>query len=153
MGTGDPETSERGPRRLGVVATVVALVLVAIYLVFVALQWGHTNAIEMTWSRREELLTGLQALALTAIGALLGTTVQRQVTRQVEDRASRAESLASRNAKDAEKGRALQRSIETRRLGPAVDEHDVARGTSGDRRRDELAELAELARSYDQEGT
>jgi hypothetical protein len=94
QGTG----STRGAAgHLSRLATLVALAIVVLYFVFVVLQWRATGAESLTWSRHEELLTGLQALAFTALGAILGTTAQRQVTRQVRDRALEAEESAKRN--------------------------------------------------------
>jgi hypothetical protein len=151
VASNDSETSSDGTRRLGLAATVLARALVAVYLVFVALQWSDIDVKSITWFRRQEFLTGLQALTLTAVGALLGTTVQRQATRQAENRAQRAEEASNRNARDAEKRRALQRNIEGRRAAAAASADDVTRGPrAAPAGGDLLAELDELARRYDQ---
>jgi hypothetical protein len=95
-------------------ASIVAVALLLTYLVLLVLQWGHVNAAELTYARRAHLLGGLEALAFAAAGAILGTTVQRQVTKKAEGEASaaRAEAKAQRaradaEQNDAEKGRAL----------------------------------------------
>jgi hypothetical protein len=149
----EPESDERksAPSRLGLFGSVTALVLVAIYISFVALQWGKTGVDAIAWARRQELLKGLEALAFTGLGALLGTTVQRQVTKKAEDLAQQAQNEANRNARDAEKGRALQHAIEARReVASSGRERDVARGApSGASATEALAELSALARQYD----
>jgi uncharacterized integral membrane protein len=133
---------------LGWLATLVALAIVLLYFVFVVLQWRATGAESLTWSRHEELLTGLQALAFTALGAILGTTAQRQVTRRVQDEARKAEQSAERNARDAEKGRGLQAAIEARSAMVAEGETDVVRGPAASR--SFLTELVDIARRYDE---
>lgn len=135
---------------LGLLASVVAGGLVVVYLVFVSLQWFATDAEERTWTRRSELLTGLEVLAFTAAGALLGTTVQRQVTRQVEYRAEQAEAAAARESRDAEKGRALHRAITARAQAGGATPSAATRGGAPPPQPDPWAEMVELARSYDE---
>jgi hypothetical protein len=95
-------------------ASVVATMLLVIYFVFAGLQWADINAAQLTYARRADLLGGLEALAFAAAGAILGTTVQRQVTKKAEAeagaaRGEAAEQKARADAQqhDAEKGRAL----------------------------------------------
>jgi hypothetical protein len=137
---------------MSVLTTVIAVALLVAYLVFIALQWKSTIQDATAWSRHEELLNGIQALAFAAAGALFGTTVQRQVTNKAEDRANIAEAKATQNAKDAEKGRALQRAIEVRAAAREPRERDAVRGGQAQRIDNALSELAELARRYYEAG-
>src|SRR5262245_40407007 len=93
----DPPLPLSGVRNLGAVATTVALGIVIIYFTFVVFQWRATGSDNVSWARRQELLTGIQALAFTALGAILGTTAQRQVTNEAKARAEQAEVTAQRN--------------------------------------------------------
>jgi hypothetical protein len=67
------------------VTTVVAVVVIAGYLILVAGLFravpGSTNT---TWVRYSDLRGGLESLAFAAAGALFGTAVQRQVTNAVQ---------------------------------------------------------------------
>jgi uncharacterized membrane protein YsdA (DUF1294 family) len=141
-----PSEADGAQPRVGLVGAVAAAVLVAVYLVFVALQWSHIDAADTAWARRQALLTGLEALAFSGLGALLGTTVQRHATRQAEQHAARAERKAAANARDAEKGRALQNAIAARMARP---HGEPTRGGGGGTADPAMAELDELARRYD----
>lgn len=144
-------------QKLGVVATIAAIVLIVVYIVFLALQWNNVKAAELEWSRRSDLFGGLEALAFAAAGALLGTTVQRQVTRKAEDQASDAKkqadeqkARADRNQKAAEKGQALHNLAEVKAGqsndgAPPVRSPDAPTVGGGD-----IGELLALARRYDQ---
>jgi hypothetical protein len=137
---------------MSALTTVIAVALLVAYLVFIALQWKGTAQGATSWSRHQELLDGLEALAFAAAGALFGTTVQRQVTNKAEERASSAETNAAQNARDAEKGRALQRAIEARAASQGPRERDAVRGGPAQQMDSALTELAELARRYDEAG-
>jgi hypothetical protein len=112
-----PSDSKESAERvtgLPLFASVVAVLLLLIYLVFLGLQWGNVTDSDLEYARRADLLGGLEALAFAAAGAILGTTVQRQVTKKAEAdaTAARGEANAQRaradaEENDAEKGRAL----------------------------------------------
>ncbi len=119
------------PPQLSLFASVAAVALIVVYLVFVSYQWLSVDSTDLTWARRSTLLSGLEALAFTAAGAVLGTTVQRQVTKRAEDEAARAKEAADAekrraeaNAGDAEKGRALHRLAKARASGPAAAQQE-----------------------------
>ena|SRR5215469_3133439 len=144
----DRSTISGTAHRMSMLTAVIAIALLVAYLVFIALQWKATAQNATSWSRHQELLDGLQALAFAAAGALFGTTVQRQVTNKAEERASSAETKAAQNERDAEKGRALQRAIEVRAAhGPR--ERDAMRGGQAQQVDNVLSELAGLASLYD----
>ena len=134
-------------------AVGVAVVLLLVYLVFAFLLWRDADLQELTFARRAHILSGLEALAFAAAGALLGTTVQRQVTTKAEKEAETARADSARHAaraeaqaRDAEKGRALQRSIEAK-IGAQHEE--LIRGEGGAVPQ-ELLDLQALAARYDQ---
>jgi hypothetical protein len=107
-------TQSSSTSRLPAFAAAVAVALIVLYLVFVVLQWRSVGAQDLTYARHSELLKGLEALAFAAAGAILGTTVQRQVTKKAEADAEVAKQetktqmvRADANEAAAEKGRAL----------------------------------------------
>ena len=111
-----PDSTDDSTRTTGLplFASVLAAVLLVIYFVFASLQWADVEAVELTYTRRADLLGGFEALAFAAAGAILGTTVQRQVTRKAEAEAGAArvdaaqqKARADAEQQDAEKGRAL----------------------------------------------
>jgi hypothetical protein len=135
--------------RMSALTTIIAAALLIAYLVFIVLQWQKASQDATSWSRHQELLNGVEALAFAAAGALFGTTVQRQVTSKAEDRANKAEVQAENNARDAEKGRALQRAIEVRAARPSR-ERDAVRGGPTSSTEDAFSDLIELAHRYDE---
>src|SRR4029453_9559165 len=110
---GPAETSTK-TTGLPVFASVAAALFLVIYFVFAGLQWAGVGAAELTYARRADLLGGFEALAFAAAGAILGTTLQRQVTKKAEAEAGAARAEARQEKaraevqrQDAEKGRAL----------------------------------------------
>jgi hypothetical protein len=64
---------------LTVVGSLVGLVLIGVYLVFLLLlRADAVGADDREWARLVEIRATLEALAFAAVGALLGTVVQRQ---------------------------------------------------------------------------
>jgi hypothetical protein len=154
---GNQSASTTG-QKLGAVATILAIALIVVYIVFLILQWNNVNAADLQWSRRSDLFGGLEALAFAAAGAVLGTTVQRQVTKKAEDQAADAKTQADEqkaradeNEKAAEKGRALHKLVEAK-AGQASGGAPATRAAgsvpppAGD-----IGELLTLARQYDQD--
>lgn len=171
--SGQPETDPTNPSRdesvkkppLGLVATIAALILIGVYVAFLVALWGEAEAGELTWARHAILFNGLEALAFAAVGALLGTTVQRQVTKKAEEQAAGArkeaseqQSRANANERAAEKGRALEKLAIVRAAGETTGsggggpfrsirpDAGSPGGSSG-----VAQELVELARLYDKE--
>lgn len=81
------------------IAYTIAIVLIIAYLVEVVVSWGLVGEPAEAWSRHASLLGGLEALAFSAVGAVLGVTVQRPVVKAAEKR-------ARENERDAKAGRA-----------------------------------------------
>ena len=82
------------------VGTLAALALIGMYLYFLFDLWSHVGSIQddTAWARYLEINAALQALAFAAAGALLGTTVQKQVTNAESDRADENADAADANA-------------------------------------------------------
>ena len=142
----------------------VAVGLLAAYLILVGVQWFGIDQDDLGWARRSELLTGVEALAFAAAGVLLGTTVQRQVTRKAEDQAAQARNEADaaradadRQHKDGEKGRALHNLIQAKALEmpPETPPGESAVTRAGrdpagpDERPNPFAELLRFAQQFD----
>jgi len=100
-------TPDSGGGTLPRIASALAIVLIAAYLIAVFFAWANAGAGETLWLRRLELLGGLEALAFAAAGAVLGVTVQRPAVRAAQNRAKTAEQRAEANAKAARAGEAV----------------------------------------------
>lgn len=147
--------------RLTATATIVAVALIVTYVIFLALQWNQVNATDLSWSRRSDLLGGVEALAFAAAGALLGTTIQRQVTRKAEDQAADAErqareqkARADANQVAAEKGRALHHLATVKAQQQAAASAAAGTRAFGGQQGSpggDLAEMLGLAQMYDQQ--
>jgi hypothetical protein len=153
--TAAPESGNGGATAVPLFSSIVAAGLLVAYFVFLVFQWNDVGAAEPRWSRRSDLFGGVEALAFAATGAILGATVQRQVTKKAEAQASQAHEQANiqkqradANEAAAEKGRALHNLIAVKaKKGDGTPQIRGALPDAG--RRDELQELLELARQYD----
>jgi hypothetical protein len=153
---GDQSLSTTG-QKLGAIATTVAILLIVAYIVFLILQWNNVMAGDLEWSRRSDLLGGLEALAFAAAGAVLGTTVQRQVTKKAEEQAAEARKQADEqkgradtNQNAAEKARALHNLAEVKAGQPSEGGHVARAPGEAPPAGGDIGELLELARQYDQ---
>jgi hypothetical protein len=133
---------------LPTIAYVLSAVLVLAYLVAIAFAWFNVGEEAEAWARHVELLTGLEALAFAAAGAVLGVTVQRPAVAAAESRAADAEATAKANEEAANTGVALAKAVEAKqntvdeRLENLKDANRVAEGM-----KTELVELADIASS------
>lgn len=149
---GSPPTTT-ATKGLSFIAALVAVALVVLYLIFVIVQWGNVEAAPLRYARRSELVGGLEALASAAAGALLGTTVQRQVTQKAEAEASAAQReareqkrRAEQNQAEAEKGRALHNLARAKAAGVAGARVRAAREAPAPV---DIQDLLDLAGQYD----
>lgn len=156
-----PPAAPPGGTGLPTYAVVVAVGLLVVYLALVLIQWFAVDGTDLSWARRSELLTGIEALAFAAAGAVLGTTVQRQVTARVEKEADEAKAEAeaqkersSANEKVAEKGRALLHLIATRARQEGAGGGPAKRGPGlpGPSPAAGYQELLDFAASFDDGG-
>jgi hypothetical protein len=130
------------------IAYGVAAVLILAYLVAVTFAWLAVGEAAEAWARRVELLTGLEALAFAAAGAVLGVTVQRPTVTAAENRAEDAEARASANEEAAKTGNALAAVVEAKanRVDERADNlREANRVEEG--MKTELTELADIASS------
>jgi hypothetical protein len=104
---------------LPVFASVAAALFLVIYFVFAGLQWADVGAAELTYVRSADLLGGFEALAFAAAGAILGTTVQRHVTKKAEAKAGAARLEAHQEKARAD---AQQQDAEKRSCPPQTGE-------------------------------
>jgi hypothetical protein len=153
--SGPTETSTKATG-LPVFASVAAALFLVIYFVFAGLQWADVGAAELTYARRADLLGGFEALAFAAAGAILGTTVQRQVTKKAEADAGAArveaqqeKARANSEQQDAEKGRALHNLAKAKAESAAQVR---TRGGTPPAAAAELDEFLNLAAQYDVSG-
>ena len=102
-----------------IVYLLVGGVLIAAYLIALRSMWLSAGASDIQWARRSQLMTGLEALAFAAAGTLLGTTVQRAATKEVEETAERERERADENAAAARAGDAMRATIEGKLQGGA----------------------------------
>jgi len=97
-----------------IVYLAVGVALIAAYLIALRSMWLSAGTTDIQWARRSQLMTGLEALAFAAAGTLLGTTVQRAATKEVEATAERERGRADENAGGARAGEAMRASIEAK---------------------------------------
>lgn len=123
----------------GKIAVSVAVLLVVVYLVAVYSQWIDVHAYNLTWARRSQLLSGLEALAVAAAGVLLGTSVQRGATEAAERDAGQARERAAR-AEVGDRESLAMRAVISAKVGalaaPAVDVPERFSGAGGGYRDD-----------------
>jgi len=151
--SGDPTSpnesaTSSGGGTLPTIAYVLSAVLILAYLVAIAFAWSNAGEGAEVWARHLELLTGLEALAFAAAGAVLGVTVQRPAVAAAESRAEDAEASAKANEEAAKTGVALAKAVEAKqntveeRLENLKAPDRVAEGM-----KTELVELADIASS------
>lgn len=94
----DPQS--RPPSGISGVPMVVAVGAVLVWIAFVVILLGRTDAEAEQWTRLTFVFASVQALAFAGAGALFGVSVQGE-------RVRKAEQAAEDNAEDAANGRAL----------------------------------------------
>ncbi len=82
---------------LSVLGSLTALVLIGAYLAVTNSLLNVINAPAEEWVRYTDLRNGLEALAFAAAGALLGTTIQKQLTDRAATRADENAVAATTN--------------------------------------------------------
>ncbi|MDH6142976.1 MULTISPECIES: hypothetical protein [Kitasatospora] len=97
------------------VALVVAVAIVVVWLGFLVWLAIDTGASEITWSRLLVVLASVEAVAFAAIGALFGTTVQKQRVEDLKARTDAAESRAEANQTAALNGHKLAAAVKASR--------------------------------------
>jgi flagellar biosynthesis/type III secretory pathway M-ring protein FliF/YscJ len=115
--------------------TIVAIVLVVLWVALGVMLFLSVGADETTWARYVWLFSSVEAVAFAAVGALLGTTVQKQRVQDAQNRADDA-------TKDANNGRLLAERV--KRLQPSSIKSGVERlsASGGDSDINEVINLA-----------
>lgn len=129
---------EKG-RTVTTVAVVAGIAFVVVYFVALRDMWLDVELGEVTWARRNSLLSGLEALAFAGAGALLGTTVQRAQTTDAKKDAEQAREEAQGNEADARSAVAMRSAIAAKRS--AVPERFAGATVDTDRVQSELTEI------------
>jgi hypothetical protein len=140
---GEPVEEKAAP--LSAIAVVVAVVLIAAYLVGLVVQWGQIGAAELPYGRGLHLIGGLEALAFAAAGALFGNAVQRQVTDKAEKKAATEKKRADDNESAAGAGKAVVNLARVKAEGAAEGRRGFADQNTSNAVRTEMAELVSLA--------
>jgi hypothetical protein len=104
----------------GYIGVAVAVMLVAAYLLALRSQWINIDAKDLTWARRSQLMTGLEALAFAAAGALLGTTVQRSATVEARKDAEAQRERATASEAQARSAVVMRAALEAKRAAAAT---------------------------------
>ncbi|WP_407776604.1 hypothetical protein [Actinophytocola sp.] len=119
----------------------VAVAVIAVWLGFLIWLVVDADADEVTWSRLLVVLGSVEAVAFAAVGALFGTTVQRQRVADLKTRTDAAELRADANQTAAINGHKLAAAVKAI-CGPGAD-GTTERLSADDRpRRDALLDLA-----------
>ena len=121
-GSGGNGKTPSGGTSKSVGAVIVALLLLIVYLVAVRSMWLDVDAKDLTWARRSQLLTGLEAFAFAAAGVLLGTTVQRAATDGARGDAERQRERADANEDAARSELAMRSVLEAKRASADTPE-------------------------------
>ena len=100
---------------------IAAFVVLVAWLGLIIWLTTHTSISDAEWARLLAVLASLEAVALTAAGALFGVSVQRQRVQDAKERAEKAEeratdaqNAANENAEKAANGKALATAIKAR---------------------------------------
>jgi hypothetical protein len=94
---------------ISLVGSVIALVIVAVYLVMIQSMFAAAgpDTQDAEWTRLNALLATVQTLAFTAVGALLGTAVQSQVTSSVREELGKADTARESLEQDVQENSAI----------------------------------------------
>ncbi|WP_042409886.1 hypothetical protein [Streptacidiphilus carbonis] len=110
-GGGDTNVRADRPTALGGPALVVAIAAIAVWLGLLFWLAVDAGATEVAWSRLLIVLGSVEAVAFAAIGALFGTTVQRQRVEDLKSRSDAAESRAEAHEQEALNGQKLAAAV------------------------------------------
>lgn len=121
-------------------ARAVAVTVIALWLALLAWLAFNADSSDVTWSRLLVVLGSVEAVAFAAVGALFGTTMQRQRVADLTARTEAAESRADANETAALNGHRLAAAVQATRASGGEDAELLsADGRSG---KDPLLELA-----------
>lgn len=115
------------------IATIVAIAILVVFLVFVRVMLDSVDASEPAWSRMAYLFGGVEALAFAATGFLFGREVNRARAERAEVSAEAAQEKSEQAAKEAGKLRGSGQILVATLRGMADDGPSKFRTGAGDR--------------------
>jgi hypothetical protein len=125
------------------VALVVAVAVIVVWLGLLIWLAISANASDIAWSRQLVVLGSVEAVAFAAVGALFGTTVQRQRVADLTAQRDAAQSWAEANQAAAVNGEKLAVAVRTANASKA-DSRAEQLSASGRAGGDPVLELANL---------
>jgi hypothetical protein len=141
-----PEKGGDGVRQsppLAGVALVVAVAVIVVWLGLLIWLAVSANSSDIAWSRELVVLGSVEAVAFAAVGALFGTTVQRQRVADLTAQRDAAQSLAEASQAAAVNGEKLAVAVRTANASKAGSRAEQL-STSGRANSDPVLELANL---------
>ncbi len=93
------------------IAPIAAVIVAAIYIVFVAVLWNQVGNSETDWGRKLLLFSGVQAVAFSGVGWLFGKEVNRSAVSAAADANGRANEAARAHGVTLGKGEALAAAV------------------------------------------
>jgi hypothetical protein len=97
------------PKALGIAGTVVAIVLIGLWIVVLGLLWLHIDDAEARWARSLVLFHSVEAVAFAAAGALLGVQVKRAQAAEKSEKEAKTE--AAKEKKISQLGERLASTV------------------------------------------
>jgi hypothetical protein len=109
--SGNDGDAPRSNPPLAGVALVVAVLVIAVWLGLLIWLVVDVNGSEVAWSRQLVVLGSMEAIAFAAVGALFGTSVQRQRVADLTTQRDAAQSRADAEATAALNGHKLAAAV------------------------------------------
>ncbi len=94
-----------------IVAPIAAVVVTAVYVVFVAILWGQVGNSETDWGRKLLLFSGVQAVAFSGVGWLFGKEVNKGAVNAAADATGKATEAARAHGVAQGRGEALALAV------------------------------------------
>lgn len=93
------------------IAPIAAVIVTAVYVVFVAILWSQVGNSETDWGRKLLLFSGVQAVAFSGVGWLFGKEVNKGAVNAAADANGRATEAARAHGVAEGKGEALAAAV------------------------------------------
>ncbi|MFF2009614.1 hypothetical protein ACFVWY_11135 [Streptomyces sp. NPDC058195] len=128
------ETDERtddaaAGRPLAGTALAVAVTVITLWLALLVWLAFHADANDVTWSRLLVVLGSVEAVAFAAVGALFGTSIQRQRVADLTARTEAAEVRADASETAALNGHRLAAAVQATRAPGGGDMEQLTSGS------------------------
>jgi hypothetical protein len=93
------------------IAPIAAVIVTAVYVVFVAILWSQVGNSETDWGRKLLLFSGVQAVTFSGVGWLFGKEVNKGAVNAAADANGRATEAARAHGVAQGKGEALAAAV------------------------------------------